>query len=111
MHAHSHSPKSSVSCPHCGALAVRRPSPLWRLAVVPAWIVSGLMVLGAGMIGPFILVVVPLLFAGGVGLLSTVHAQASAPPECEACGKIAIRAVGRVPAARAHAVGGNAWAA
>ena len=86
-----HLPSSSRAsvCAHCGAAKVTSASALWRLAIVPAWATVGLMVLGAGMVGPFVLFLIPPLLFGGASLLSLVHGRASAPAECEACGKIA----------------------
>lgn len=86
-----HLPSSSHlrGCAHCGQRAVVRPSALWRLAIVPAWATLAVMVFGAGLVGPLIMFLVPPLLVGGISLLSVVHARASAPAECSACGKIA----------------------
>lgn len=74
-------------CPHCRALAVRHPSRMWRLANVAAWLYAAGSVLGASLVGPFILGLVPPLLFGGACLIAETHRRASAPGECDACGK------------------------
>jgi len=74
-------------CPHCRALAVRHPSRAWRLAHLAAWAYAAGSVLGASLVGPFILgLAIPLLF-GGACLIAETYRRASAPGECDACGK------------------------
>ena len=85
IHDHSHG-----DCPSCGRSAtVARPSPLWRLALVPAWIACAAMVVASSMLGFGLLMVAPFVLAGGACLLSALHAKASEEPVCLACGKIA----------------------
>ncbi len=85
IHDHSHG-----DCPSCGRSAtVARPSALWRLALVPAWIACAAMVLCGSMLGFGMLGVLPIVLGGGACLLSALHAKASEEPTCTACGKIA----------------------
>ncbi len=76
-----------LRCPHCDALAVGRPHPLWPLAQVCAWGYAFVSVLGASLVGPFIVGLVPLLLFGGVCLISETHRRAGAPASCRACGR------------------------
>ena len=85
VHDHSHG-----DCPSCGRSAtVARPSPLGRLALVPAWMACAAMVLASSMLGFGLLMVAPFVLGGGACLLSALHAKASEEPVCLACGKIA----------------------
>lgn len=65
------------------------PSVLWKLAVVPAWLTMATMILGIALLGPMNIPLLPVVFFGGICLLSSVHAKAGEVPECGACGKIA----------------------
>jgi len=94
------------TCPHCHARGtVQRPSRLWLLAVAAAWGFLFLAVLGASLIGPFVLAVGPVLALSGACLLSFVHTRASEPATCDECGKIVPDASTepRVPAAASPA--------
>ncbi|MEM6989562.1 MAG: hypothetical protein AAF721_03670 [Myxococcota bacterium] len=97
---HPHRP----NCPHCHAKgSVRTPHPAWRVALVAGWLVAAAMVMGISLIGPFILLLGPIVAASGAGLLSFLHGKVAEPPICEACGKItqplaAARRVTRMPA-------------
>jgi hypothetical protein len=85
-------------CPHCHALAVRHPSRAWRLAHAAAWLYAAGSVLGASLVGPMIIgLAVPLLF-GGACLLAETHRRASAPGECDACGKYVAHRIAPVMA-------------
>ena len=64
-----------------------------------------MLVLCAGMIGPFIMLVLPALFACGAGLVSGAHALADEPTTCGSCGKIVD--VAATPRVRADAVRGG----
>lgn len=94
-------------CPHCNAYAVPLPSPMWRMAHAAAWGYASLSVLGASLIGPMIIGIVPVLLYGGVCAISETHRRAYATPECEACGRYATTAVaeprGRFAALPSHA--------
>lgn len=76
-----------LRCPHCDALAVVRPHPLWRVGQVGAWVYAFVSVLGASLVGPFIVGLIPLLLLGGVCLISETHRRAGAPASCGACGR------------------------
>lgn len=74
-------------CPHCHTVAVRHPSRGWHVAHALAWLYAAGSVLGASLVGPFILgLAVPLLF-GGACLIAETWRRATAPGECGACGK------------------------
>ncbi len=77
----------TARCPHCNAVAVTLPNPLWRVAHAGAWGYAGLSVLGASLIGPMIIGIIPVLLFGGVCLLSETHRRAHATPCCDACGR------------------------
>ena len=78
------------ACPHCGARgSVHGPSPLWKLAIIPAWVTMALMVCGIALLGPMNIPLLPVVLFGGICLLSSVHARAGEEPECGSCGKIA----------------------
>jgi hypothetical protein len=80
-------------CPHCNAYAVPLPNPLWKVAHAAAWGYAATSVLGASLIGPMIIGIVPVLLFGGVCAISETHRRAHAVPECEACGRYASAAV------------------
>lgn len=83
MPAHPHSNRCS-SC-HCDAVV--RPHAAWKLALVGGYVVLGVMVFGAALLGPTIMLVLPLLVGTGLGLLPFLHERAGAPATCTACGK------------------------
>lgn len=83
MSAHRH----SARCSSCHRDAVVRPNAAWKLALVGGYFVLGVMVFGAALLGPTIMVVLPLLVGTGMGLLPFLHERAGAPAECSACGK------------------------
>ena len=81
-HAASH-------CPHChrhGTL--RSPSGRWKVAIPAAYAVFAVMIFGAGLLGPTIMAVLPLLAAYGLGVLPFVHGKAAEPTTCTACDRI-----------------------
>ena len=84
MSAHRHSRR----CSSCHRDTVVRRSPAWKLALVGGYVVLGVMVFGASLLGPTIMAVLPLLAATGMGLLPFLHERAGAQPECSACGKL-----------------------
>ena len=76
-----------TTCPRCQHHApVRRRSPLWWGVLVAAAVTFTVLVLAAGMIGPFIVGVVPFLAAAGFafGPLHTILAE---EPTCPKCGR------------------------
>lgn len=76
-------------CPHCHSEShIVAPAAWTRVLLAFAWVNAAVMVLCAGMIGPFIMLVIPPLFACGAGLVSGAHALAGEPPTCGSCGKI-----------------------
>lgn len=82
----------SHHCPHCRHHTVRTP-PRWGvLAVALAWGFVVAMLFLASLIGPFIMFVVPVLFAVGASAVTSAHDFAFAPPECERCGKLVLEA-------------------
>jgi len=80
--------RRSARCSSCHRDAVVRPSAAWKLALVGGYLVLGVMVFGASLLGPTIMAVLPLLVATGLGLLPFLHERAGAPAECSACGKL-----------------------
>ncbi len=75
-------------CPHCHAPAsVDPPSRAWWVLHGAAWLYAFGSVLGASLIGPLIVGLIPPLFAGGACLLSATYAKASEAPRCTECGK------------------------
>lgn len=100
--SHSH----SFHCPHCHRASTLVTPPAWaRALVVFAWVDAAVLVLCAGMIGPFIMMIVPPLFACGAGLISGAHALASEPTTCGSCGKIVdgLAAPAKLPVADGRA--------
>ena len=92
-HDHTHAP----DCPHCHARGtVKAPDTRWKLAVAVAWMVLFAEVAAISLIGPFILIMGPLVLFTGASLLGFLHGKAFAPAECEACGRIAEAAQPRV---------------
>ena len=83
MSVHHHSNR----CSSCHRDSVVRPSAAWKLALVGGYVVLGVMVFGAALLGPTIMVVLPLLVGTGLGLLPFLHERAGAPATCTACGK------------------------
>lgn len=83
MPAHPHSNR----CSSCHRDAVVRPHAAWKLALVGGYVVLGVMVFGAALLGPTIMLVLPLLVGTGLGLLPFLHERAGAPATCTACGK------------------------
>src|SRR5690349_21743612 len=78
-----------IDCPHCHHHThLVAPAAWTRALVVVAWIVAAAMVFAAGLIGPFIMLVLPFLGACGGGLIAGAHALAFAPATCDRCGKI-----------------------
>lgn len=69
--------------------AVVRPSGAWKIALVGGYVLFGLMVFGASLLGPTIMAVLPMLVATGLGLLPWLHDRAGAPAACVECGKLA----------------------
>src|SRR5688572_7397479 len=105
IHDHSHG-----DCPNCGRSAtVARPSRLWRLLLVPAWLSCAAMVFGSAMLGFGMLMVLPFVLGGGACLLSALHARASEEPTCEACGKIANWSARPATAQPRRATRAHAW--
>lgn len=84
MSRHRH----SARCSSCHRDTVVRPSAAWMLALVGGYVVLGVMVFCAALLGPTIMAVLPLLAATGMGLLPWLHERAGAPPTCGACGKL-----------------------
>jgi hypothetical protein len=79
-------------CPHCGGTdTVRHPSPLWRWALLPAWTLIAATCMGASLVGPMIIGLLPFLFGWGVCLLSSLYTRAYDPPACDACGKMVVK--------------------
>lgn len=95
-----------LDCPHCHHHThLVAPAAWTRAFVAVAWVVVAAMVFMAGMIGPFIMLVVPFLAACGAGLISGAHALAGEPVTCGSCGKIVDEA-----AAARRTAGGRAAA-
>jgi hypothetical protein len=83
----------SFHCPHCQrASQLITPAPWTRLLLAFAWVHAAVLVACAAMIGPFLLLAVPFVFAFGGGLVSGAHALASEPPTCARCEKIVLPA-------------------
>jgi hypothetical protein len=77
------------NCPHCRAsLPAPRSRLLGSLVVGLAWTVVMAMVFGALLIGPFIMLIIPFLFAAGVSLITVAHEWAFPDWTCAACGKL-----------------------
>lgn len=95
-----------LDCPHCHHHTHLVAPPAWTRALVAvAWVVAMGMVFMAGMIGPFIILVLPFLGVVGGGLIGGAHALAGEPPTCGRCGKIVDRAAARATVVRAATVG------
>jgi hypothetical protein len=53
-----------------------------------AWLVFGALVVGIGLIGPFILVAGPVVLFSGAAVLGYLHGRAGEDPACSECGKL-----------------------
>ena len=78
----------SVRCSSCHRDTVVRRSAAWKVALVGGYVLFGLMVFGASLLGPTIMAALPFLAATGMGLLPWLHERAGAEPSCSACGKL-----------------------
>jgi hypothetical protein len=77
---------TSCKCLRCSAVvSVRRPGVLARTRLVLAWGFVAAMIAGAGLTGPFLVMVAPFLFVIGSAFISTAHA-ALEDPLCPRCG-------------------------
>jgi hypothetical protein len=86
MSRHHH---HSARCSSCQRLdTVTKPSAAWKVALVGGYALFSLMVFGAGLLGPTIMAVLPLLAVTGLGVLPFLHERAGAPAACTACGKL-----------------------
>jgi hypothetical protein len=47
--------------------------------------------MGASLVGPMIIGLLPFLFGWGVCLLSSLYTRAYDPPACDACGKMVVK--------------------
>ena len=97
-------------CPHCRRDSqLITPAPWTRLLVAFAWVHAALLIGCAALVGPFLLVIVPFVFAFGAGLISGAHQLAGEPATCGRCEKIVApagaptRARARVAAAAVRA--------
>ena len=89
----------SIDCPHCHHHAhLVAPAAWTRVFVGFAWVVAGAMVFMAGMIGPFIMLVLPFLGVCAGGLVAGAHTLAAEPPTCGHCGRIVAGATERAAA-------------
>jgi hypothetical protein len=84
------------------------PHPAWKLAVIAAWGASVASVLVMILGGMLIMVVSPVVFAMGIGLIAPTTREALREPTCPRCGRTLadVRAVRGRPAAaevRPHA--------
>lgn len=76
-------------CPHCHAdLPETLPRALRLAVVAAAWTLTMGLVFGGALLGPLVILVLPLLIPGGMGLITAAHTWAFADLECEACGKL-----------------------
>ncbi len=81
--------KHPVNCPHCTAsLPAPRSRLLGTLLVGLAWTTAMTMVFGGILLGPAIILVLPLLFPAGVSMITAAHARAFEDATCDACGKL-----------------------
>lgn len=95
------STSSRCVCPACQATVVpRRPTFLDRVAYVLAWAYCLLAVFAGGLMGPFLLLVAPVLGLLGAGLLGPLHARAFDDPRCPACGRYFPVEAARAPVDR-----------
>ncbi len=82
-------PHHATNCPHCHAHGtVHAPSSLWRIGLGLAWLAVVAQVAFIGLVGPFILVLGPIVALSGAGLLAFLHGKVGEPATCRACGKI-----------------------
>lgn len=78
-----------MPCPHCAAPLPPRPSALVRHGVVAlAWTTSMSSVFGGILLGPAIIMVLPVLLPGGICTITAAHSWAYEDPCCEQCGKL-----------------------
>jgi hypothetical protein len=75
---------------------------MWRVGLGLAWLAVAAQVVAIGLIGPFILVIGPIVALSGAGLLAFLHGKVSEPATCEACDKIVVEAAAPVAPRRAR---------
>ena len=76
-------------CPHChAALPPTLPRALRVAVVAAAWTLTMGLVFGGALLGPLVILVLPLLIPGGIGLITAAHTWAFADQVCETCGKL-----------------------
>lgn len=77
-----------VRCPRCHHRApVRRRSPLWWLALGGAALFFVGMVLASSLIGPFIIMAIPIMALVGFAF-GPLHSLATEEPTCARCGRV-----------------------
>lgn len=88
-------------CPHCRAtLPPPRSRLLGALLVGTAWIIAMAMVWGGVLLGPAVIAILPLLFAGGMSIITVAHSWAFADRICDACGKLVEAPAAAAPVRR-----------
>jgi len=82
---------SPVCCPGCRAhVHPVRPGLLARASVPLAWVYCAAMVLGGGLLGPFLFVLTPFLMIAGASMIRAAHDAAFHEPFCPRCQKILL---------------------
>lgn len=75
-------------CPHCLARVRKSPSSVSRVLVLGlVWTVTMALVFGVSVIGPFVMVLLPVFLFGGIGLWTAAYEYAHGDRICPACGK------------------------
>lgn len=81
----------TVCCPGCRShVQAVRPGLLARATVPLAWLYCALMVLGGGLLGPFLVMLAPFLMVAGSCMIRAAHDAAFREPHCPRCGKILL---------------------
>lgn len=86
---HATSSTSSRPCQHCGSSDIDRPPPSATALLAAAYVYAGVSVVGASLLGPAILMILPFLVVGGMSAVTAAHQLADRMPHCRACGRYA----------------------
>jgi hypothetical protein len=101
---------ATEACGACGWRSVPlRPSIVWRVANLTIWVVTMLLVFGSSLIGPAIMIILPLLLVAGSALGYTAD-RATREPLCPHCERVMRPAAPGAPPRDIHLPEGSSSA-